>query len=1584
MDEPSNQGRVIATKEGVNGTIINFEDVVVPLDSKHSVTGWYTDQECTDGNKVASVTLDGHNVTLYPKVEEGHYLYFSSGEGASYVKPVFVAAKAETAAPDAPTRLGYNFKHWSVTEGGSEYKFGSTISEDTTLYAVWKANTNTKYTVIYWWDNANDRNYSYYENSVRTGTTGNKIDLTEISRNYNGFDLNTKKTIDANADAKIAGDGSTIVNVYYSRNIYDIWFYKYYQYLLFTGKWEEMEDLHISAKYGANISNRWPTSTSKIWGTKRGPLGGIGPYQSGISTMPLGGASFYFVEQKGKYTMNLNYYLQDLDGTSYSLHHTDNFKSDNYRWNTTKEDHYDIEGFNYNGNVKDGTRFSWNKESNAYEVSFEYDRKSYLITFINGDSSSLQNFKYGADISKVNLKTVPERPAVIPVDYVFAGWFDNELCVGDPATLTGTMPAHNITLYAKWKAPTYTAIVHTTMEGTDTPIQLTIDYGNKINENNMPTVMDSDGNIIQESSSSNTVTVPEGHKWVGWAKRSGNDFTIYNFQQALYDNITLYPYYVSNTKYTVTYDVKGGSGTVNDDKKYASGAYADIQSGYDVTAPVGKAAFLYWSLNNDGTGISYYPGDMLRVINDVTLYAVYGDPALTTSLTYKTNYPKGSNQTDEEKLQSVNDSTTLQNNASFNALTFADTDFAVPDDYYFTGWNTKDDGSGTAVAAGENILVDAKENNILFAQWRKKQAVELTVTGKTGSVTYDGTKHSVEGYTIAITVNNTVGDLPRGLKLDESNAEKKAASGKNAGTYKIGLKKEDFSITGNDLEKYSVTIQVEDGYLAIQPREVTLTSASATKAYDGTALTAPGVTVGGDRFVDGEVTDIKATGTITKEGSVENTITYTTTGTFKEKNYNITKYEGKLTILQNATLITVKSADDSKTYDGTPLTNHTITTTGLLDGFTLTAEVTGSITDVDPNSPSGNNTVANAVIKDKEGNVVTDQFSKITYKAGTLSILPRKVTLASKSDSKPYDGTALTAPEVTVGGTDGLAQGQSIEYKFIGSQTYVGSSPNTFTYIIKDNYGNIVPVSEVSEKKVPRKAFAKKISPKGQEGNYLVTVAFGTLTVTDNVKPEMVVTKTHDEKAYQLGEQIVFEISVTNIYDTAQTITLTEQDGVVFTGKYTFTDVEPGKTVTTSAFHVVNEDDLEKGTYTNTVKADFKEVKKTWEGTDTEDQFAHLTLKKEVTNAPADGTAYMNGETISYRITVTNDGTTELHSLNIADSLTGDEWNNGQSLASGEKLTFDTAYKVTVKDAENGFVTNQAVGSAQDANGNIVKPEPASVRVPVQKAKPSLYLEKTSDKDKAVDLGETIHYTIRVVNNGNTAVSDVVVTDEMTGDSWNAGTLKPGEDKTFHTEYVVTEKDILAGSVKNVALADGKDPNGDKPDVTPGEKENKTVPENAHLTVTKKTVSSPKNHSGYAVGETIRYQIEAFNDGNLTLTDVEVTDPLTGETWKVEKLAPGEKQTFETKYTVTEKDQSAGKVVNKATAKGKTPGKTKLIVVPGTTSDSVLPKENEVVTTSTAVPTGDSTQTGAYLAMLFIAAAGIMILSRKKKEERRK
>ena len=208
-----NQGRVSTTKEGVSGKIIEVSDVTIPLDSTHSVTGWYTESELT--NQVKSVTLSDHNVTLYPKVEKGNYLYFSSGEGASYVKPVFVAAGKETTEPKAPTRPGYTFDHWSASEDGGVYTFGNSITEDTTLYAVWETNTNTKYTVIYWWENANDDNYSYYENSSETGITGSKIDLKNLEKKYDGFTLNEDKTKTSNQNITIAGDGSTIVNIYY-------------------------------------------------------------------------------------------------------------------------------------------------------------------------------------------------------------------------------------------------------------------------------------------------------------------------------------------------------------------------------------------------------------------------------------------------------------------------------------------------------------------------------------------------------------------------------------------------------------------------------------------------------------------------------------------------------------------------------------------------------------------------------------------------------------------------------------------------------------------------------------------------------------------------------------------------------------------------------------------------------------------------------------------------------------------------------------------------------------------------------------------------------------------------------------------------------------------------------------------------------------------------------------------------------------------------------------------------------------------------------------------------------------------------
>ena len=88
--------------------------------------------------------------------------------------------------------------------------------------------------------------------------------------------------------------------------------------------------------------------------------------------------------------------------------------------------------------------------------------------------------------------------------------------------------------------------------------------------------------------------------------------------------------------------------------------------------------------------------------------------------------------------------------------------------------------------------------------------------------------------------------------------------------------------------------------LEVTKLEITLTSGSASKEYDGKPLTKPGVVISGDKFIEDEVTDVQATGTITNVGSVDNTIKIVATDKFNENNYAI-KYElGKLTITKKS------------------------------------------------------------------------------------------------------------------------------------------------------------------------------------------------------------------------------------------------------------------------------------------------------------------------------------------------------------------------------------------------------------------------------------------------------------------------------------------------------------------------------------------------------------------------------------------------------------------------------------------------------------------------------------------------------------
>ena len=91
-----------------------------------------------------------------------------------------------------------------------------------------------------------------------------------------------------------------------------------------------------------------------------------------------------------------------------------------------------------------------------------------------------------------------------------------------------------------------------------------------------------------------------------------------------------------------------------------------------------------------------------------------------------------------------------------------------------------------------------------------------------------------------------------------------------------------------------------------------------------------------------------------------------------------------------------------------------------------------------------------------------------------------------------------------------------------------------------------------------------------------------------------------------------------------------------------------------------------------------------------------------------------------------------------------------------------------------------------------------------------------------------------------------------------------------------------------------------------------TANQNPALTITNTASQSSYN----SVNQSITYTIVVSNPGNVTLTNIRVTDVLTGGDWTIASLAPTGSQTFVTSYLITQSNLDAGTVVNTATAAG--------------------------------------------------------------------
>ena len=350
----------------------------------------------------------------------------------------------------------------------------------------------------------------------------------------------------------------------------------------------------------------------------------------------------------------------------------------------------------------------------------------------------------------------------------------------------------------------------------------------------------------------------------------------------------------------------------------------------------------------------------------------------------------------------------------------------------------------------------------------------------------------------------------------------------------------------------------------IMKRQVTLESASASKVYDGTPLTKPGVTVGCDGFVEGEVSGLKAIGTVTNvaDGEVDNEIVWDWTEGFGEGNYDITKTEGKLSIEPQSV-----DPDNPESYTGIKVGELSDLLYKGKDQF---------------QEPTVTDAKGNLLVKDRDYTLAFDGDAKNVTEAGvsvtvsgignykgdfsrSYKILPREVTVKSASASKVYDGTPLFSHDVVVTSAAGFVEDDVASMTAPNSITEVGSLTNGIAiewsndiaagnYVVSKEEG----VLEVTPKSVTAEGFsveglndvtynglAQQQEPTVKDGDKTLTKDKDyTLSFTEDVTNVGTVRVTVTGKGNYTGSaDVAYQIL------PAKLIVTTPSDSMVYNGK---------------------------------------------------------------------------------------------------------------------------------------------------------------------------------------------------------------------------------------------------------------------------------------------------------------------------------------------------------------------------------------------------------------------------------------------------
>ena len=718
---------------------------------------------------------------------------------------------------------------------------------------------------------------------------------------------------------------------------------------------------------------------------------------------------------------------------------------------------------------------------------------------------------------------------------------------------------------------------------------------------------------------------------------------------------------------------------------------------------------------------------------------------------------------------------------------------------------------------------------------------------------------------------------------------------------------------------------------------VTLSNVSVTDPLPGLATIIPAsVTLN-----PGDSETFTATYTITladmNAGKVDNTATATGT---PPTGPAVTATDSEtITANQNPSIRIVKTADK---------------TAGIQEGdvilYTYVVTNTGNITinnvSVEDNHP-GTGNLSDLTTSDDINNVAPGQ--SVTFTATyvvTQEDIDRGIAITNLATATAtgVNGATVTntdtetiTPEAAAAGIELEKKGEFVDVNENGRAD--AGDQITYTFTIS-NTGNVTlrditvtdPLVEVSGGPLA------SLAPGATDGNtftavYTLTqedIDLGTFTNTATVTgqysgdvtatdsdtqvferlPNLSMNKTADVSTVNAaGDVIVYTITVTNTGNVTIGGIIKNDDKVSFNRNVG--SLAPGESVSVEVPYEVTQEDIDRGIIENIAGA----VGQDPEGNDTAtednaivnvDQNASLSLNKTADKTSVSAA----GEEIVYTLIVANNGNVTIENVTVIDERVNVNENVG-TLAPGESATVTATYTVSQADMDAGSIVNVATVSGTDPNGEDTDTEDGVTVDTEQNA--SLSLNKTADKTSVSAAGEEIVYTLTVTNNGNVTIENVTVVDEKVNVNENVGTLAPGESATVTVTYTVSQADMDAGSIVNVATVSGTDPNGEDTDSEDSVTVDTEVA--AQITVSKSVDSDTYTE----IGQVLNYTITVKNTGSVTITNITVVDPLTGFEASIESLAPGEEEVFTTSYTITLRDLENGTVVNTVLATGTDP-----------------------------------------------------------------